>query len=142
MNTREYPGAFTETVDAPPSKQNGRGTAAGKQRFTLIPFNDITVGSDRAYLVKGIIPYGGLVVVWGPPKCGKSFWTFDLMMHVALGRDYRGHRVQQGPVIYLALEGGRGFQARIEAFRQQFLPEHQHLVPLSLITDAVNLVRD
>ena len=27
----------------------------------------------------------GLAVVWGAPKCGKSFWTFDVLMHVALG---------------------------------------------------------
>ena len=27
------------------------------------------------------IPRVGLVVVWGPPKCGKSFWAFDLAMH-------------------------------------------------------------
>ena len=70
------------------------------------------------YLVKGIIPRAGLVVVWGPPKCGKSFWTFDLVMHVALAWDYRGRRVQHGAVVYLALEGGKGFEARVEAFRR------------------------
>ena len=30
-------------------------------------------------------------------------------MHIALGRSYRGHRVRQGPVVYLALEGGLDF---------------------------------
>ena len=59
-------------------------------RFRLVPFDRITVGAERVYLVKGIIPAAGLVVVWGPPKCGKSFWTFDLVMHVALGWKYRG----------------------------------------------------
>ena len=33
---------------------------------------------------------------------------FDLSMHIALGREYRGKRVQQGSVVYLALEGGKG----------------------------------
>src|SRR5207237_86449 len=78
-------------------------------KFQLRPFDEIAVGSERAYLVKGLIPRAGLVVVWGPPKCGKSFWTFDLAMHVALGWEYRGRRVQQGSVVYLALEGGKGF---------------------------------
>ncbi len=81
---------------------------------------------------QGIIPRVGLVVVWGPPKCGKSFWAFDLVMHVALGWEYRGRRVQQGPVVYLALEGGEGFRARIEAFRQSFLPEVPEPVPFYL----------
>ena len=71
--------------------------------------------SQPNYLVKGIIPRDGITVVWGPPKCGKSFWTFDLVMHIVLGRAYRGHRVQQGAVVYLALEGGHGFRARVEA---------------------------
>ena len=81
----------------------------------------------------------GLVVVWGPPKCGKSFWMFDLSMHIALGWGYRGRRVQQGPVVYLALEGGRGFTHRVEAFRRR------HSVtdaPFYLITDRTDLVAD
>ena len=65
-------------------------------RLALVSFDQIQVGTSRAYLVKGLIPSNGLSIVWGPPKCGKSFWTFDLAMHVALGREYRGRRVQQG----------------------------------------------
>jgi hypothetical protein len=110
-------------------------------RFRLRAFNSITVGSERVYLVKGIIPRPGLIVVWRPPKCGKSFWTFDLVMHVALAWDYRGRRVQQGAVVYLALEGGKGFEARIEAFRQRHLREDA-AVPFFLIADALNLVKD
>jgi hypothetical protein len=112
-------------------------------RFRLRPFEEITLCSERAYLVKGIIPRSGLVVVWGPPKCGKSFWIFDLVMYAALGwEEYRGRRVQQGPVVYIALEGGAGFRARVEAFRQRFLSEVPDRVPFYLLTDAVNLVRD
>src|SRR5262245_38655692 len=53
-------------------------------RIKLIPFDEIKLGTEPRYLVKGIIPREGLVVVWGPPKCGKSFWTFDVAMHVSL----------------------------------------------------------
>jgi hypothetical protein len=111
-------------------------------RFRLIPFDAVTVGSERVYLVKGLIPRTGLIVAWGPPKCGKSFWTFDLVMHIALGWEYRGRRVQQGPVVYLALEGGKGFEARIEAFRQRFLPQDADPVPFYLLSAPVNLVKD
>jgi hypothetical protein len=111
-------------------------------RFRLVPFDEITLGSDRVYLVKGIIPRSGLVVIWGSPKCGKSFWTFDLAMHVALGWEYRGRRVHQGVVVYLALEGGHGFRARIEAFRQRFLSEDPDPVSFYLITDALDLAKD
>ena len=111
-------------------------------RFRLRCFDEITIGTDRPYLVKGIIPRTGLVVVWGPPKCGKSFWTFDFVMHVALGWEYRGRRVHQGPVVYLALEGGKGFEGRIEAFRQLYLQETPDRVPFYLIADPINLAKD
>jgi hypothetical protein len=110
-----------------------------KTRFHLTPFRDITITEDVAYLVKDLIPRMGLVVVWGPPKCGKSFWMFDLSMHIALGREYRGRRVEEGPVVYLALEGGKGFTHRVEAFRR-----HHSVTdaPFYLITDRTDLVND
>jgi hypothetical protein len=111
-------------------------------RLKLVPFDNITVGSTAVYLVKGIIPRTGLTVVWGPPKCGKSFWTFDLVMHVALSRPYRGRRVWGGPVVYLALEGAEGFKARIEAFRMRHLAEQAEAVPFFLMAARIDLIKD
>src|SRR5947209_12073769 len=91
----------------------------GPRRFQLRRFDELKPGTERTYLVKGLIPRVGLVVAWGPPKCGKSFWAFDLAMHVALGREYRCRRVQQGGVVYCAFEGGGGFNVRAEGFRQE-----------------------
>ena len=107
--------------------------------FHLTRFRDIAITEGIAYLVKDLIPTPGLVVVWGPPKCGKSFWMFDLSMHIALGREYRGKRVQNGSVVYLALEGGKGFTHRVEAFRR-----HHSVTdaPFYLITDRTDLVKD
>jgi hypothetical protein len=111
-------------------------------RIRLVAFNDIRLGTARRDLVKGIIPRIGLTVVWGPPKSGKSFWTFDLMMHVALGWAYRGRRVHQGPVVYCAFEGQSGIEARVEAFRQRFLAEDHESPPFYLEPVTLNLVAD
>jgi RecA-family ATPase len=126
---------------------NGRRPASklaaiAPRRFHLVPFNDLNPGTGPAYLVKGLIPRVGIVAVWGPPKCGKSFWAFDLAMHSALGRDYRGRRVAAGAVVYCAFEGAEGFKARAAAFR-----EHHHLgdvaeVPFFLVPTRMNLVKD
>jgi hypothetical protein len=108
-------------------------------RFKLIRFNNITLQTAPAYLVAGLIPRVGLMVIWGPMKCGKSFWTFDLFMHVALGWQYRGRKVRQGEIVYLALEGHAGFHCRVEAFRQ----EHDVTdAPFYLITARTDLVKD
>ena len=63
-------------------------------------------------------------------------------MHVALGWEYRGHRVHQGPVIYCAFEGQTGIEARVEASRWRILSEHQNPVPFYLQPVTINLVRD
>jgi hypothetical protein len=107
-----------------------------------MPFDSISLTTDRRYLVKGIIPYPGLTVIWGPPKSGKSFWTLDLAMHVALGREYRGRRVQVGPVVYCCFEGQSGVSARIEAFRQRFMPEEADRVPFYLQPAPMDLIKD
>ena len=118
------------------------------RRFTLLRLDQITIPAGRSYLVKGLIPRQGLIVAWGPPKCGKSFWAFDLAMHVALGREYRDRRVQQGPVVYVAAEGASGQGARVAAWRTRngidagpvdfaLLPERP-----ALVADADQLIAE
>ena len=122
---------------------NKRPAHDGKPtRFALVPFDQIEISAGASYLVKGLIPRAGLVVVWGPPKCGKSFLTFDLSMHVALGWEYRGRRVKQGCVVYCALEGAQGFRARVEAFRREKLDGNAPSPPFHLMASALNLVVD
>ena len=128
--------------ELPPLDHNGRGQRTASPRIHLIPFDEIRLGTTRRDLVKGLIPRVGLTVIWGPPKCGKSFWTFDTMMHVVLGWLYRGRRVHQGPVVYCAFEGQTGFEARVAAFRQRFLANHIGKVPFYLEPVTLDLVRD
>jgi hypothetical protein len=111
-------------------------------RFTLRAFNEIKLSSSAPYLVKGLIPREGLIPIWGEAKCGKSFWTFDLMMHVALGWDYRGRRTHQGAVVYFVLEGEHGIAARAEAWRRAKLSEDTSEVPFFLVATRLDLVGD
>jgi hypothetical protein len=114
---------------------------APESRFKLIRFSDIELGIDRAYLVKGLIPKDSLTVVYGSPKCGKTFWTFDLGMHIALGREYRGHLVEYGSVVYIASEGQRGLTARAVAFqKKRMTPEDDP--PFHLLATRLDLVND
>jgi hypothetical protein len=117
---------------------NGHDSRTSTGNFTLVRFCDIQLGKEPPYLVRGLIPREGLTVVWGPPKCGKTFWVFDLMMHVALEWKYRGLRVEPGPVVYVACEGERGLAARAEAFRQTHLAESDD-PPFYLLTTRLDL---
>jgi hypothetical protein len=130
------------------ARHKGNGRADAAPRFRLIPFDEITQTPGSRFVVKNLIPAEGLTVVWGAPKCGKTFWVFDLAMHIALGREYRGRRVAQGPVIYIACEGERGLSARTEAFRRTKLTPADvanfFLLPtrLDLVAEAGLLIGD
>ena len=108
----------------------------------LVPFSELKLGAARRYLVKGLIPRTGMTVIWGPPKCGKSFWLFDCLMHVALAWEYRGRRVHAGPVVYCAFEGQGGIGARAEAFRLNKMDNHDGEVPFFLQPVSLDLVKD
>jgi AAA domain/Domain of unknown function (DUF6371) len=129
-------------LDAAPPWRNEPDERAQKARFELIPFDKIAFDTTPAYLVKGLIPRVGLCVFWGPPKCGKSFLVFDLMMHIALCWQYRGRRVRQGAVVYCALEGCAGFKNRVEAFRLTHLPDNAGEVPFHLMASPMSLDAD
>jgi hypothetical protein len=96
----------------------------------------------RPYIVKDLIPRGGLVVFWGPPKCGKSFFVSDLALHVALGWVYRGRQVEAGTVVYITCEGQSGFPARIEAVRKTWLANVPAVPPFHLLPTRLDLVHD
>jgi AAA domain len=112
------------------------------RRFKLVSFGDMRPGLEPLYLVDELIPIAGLVDVWGKAKCFKSFWTLDLMLHVAMGWEYRDRLVRQGAVVYCAFEGGHGYKKRIEALRRHYAIEEGITVPLYVMAGQANLVRE
>ena len=111
-------------------------------RFKLVAFDDMKPGLEQLYLVDELIPVAGLVDIWGKPKCFKSFWTLDLMFHVAMGWEYRDRSVQQGAVVYCAFEGAHGYKKRIEAIRRHYELEDGQHVPLYIMPGQANLIAD
>jgi hypothetical protein len=105
--------------------------------FPLLAFKDVRLDlAWRNYLVKGLLPRSGLAVIWGPPKCYKSFWAMDVALFIARGCEYRGHRVQQAPVVYIMLEGREGLGARKEALARHYGIDD---APLYFITTTLDL---
>jgi hypothetical protein len=134
--------AFDKGGEAKPGGTASREREKPGSLIHLIRFEDIKLDTERSDLVEGMIPRVGLTVLWGPPKCGKTFWIFDVMMHVALGWKYRGKRVHQGVVVYCAFEGQQGIKKRKVAFEQRHLEEYGETVPFFLMPVTMDLVKD
>lgn len=72
------------------------------------------------WLVKGLVPEDSMGMIFGASGTYKSFIAIDLAMHIAHGMDWAGLRTKQGPVAYIAAEGGAGISRRLDAWCDQF----------------------
>lgn len=112
---------FADKIGARPAATPVQGgpmiVNANAAKWSLTPLADID-DTPIQWAVQGIIPQHGLTVIFGKPKSGKSFVAIDLAAAIATGRDWHGHPVQQGKVIYIAGEGRFGMRARFAAWAE------------------------
>jgi hypothetical protein len=118
---------------------------AGKS-FDIVWAGDCSGVAMNTDFVEGLLTDGGASVIYGPSNCGKSFWILDLAVAVATGTPFRGELgVDQGAVIYVALEGSLGVRNRLEALRREGrlldrTPLFLCFAPVSLL-DATHAVK-
>lgn len=73
--------------------------------FNFQPINKLLNTSKRVeWLVDGLLTKGGISLIVGKPKSGKSTIIRQLTKSVTRGEEFLGRTVAQGSVLYLALE--------------------------------------
>lgn len=94
------------------------------------------------YICKGVLDAGDMMVVFGESGALKSFFTLDLLMHIATGRDYHGHRVHRTGVLLIAGEGGQGMRRRLKAWCIRHAITKRALPPVFVATQPADLMFD
>lgn len=104
-----------------------RGNGAAPKDETLVRLGALmgTQFPPIRWVVRGIIPEG-LTLLAGKPKSGKSWLALGAAYAVAIGGQTLGQNVEQGDVLYLALEDN---QRRLQSRLQQIIgldvvPDH------------------
>ena len=87
-------------------------------RYTLVTGDAVQDFPPLEWRVKDVLPASGLAAIYGPPSSGKSFLALDMAAAIADGGTWFGHAVKPAPVVYVALEGERGFPKRVKAWTQ------------------------
>lgn len=99
---------------------------------------------DPDPLIFGLLDRGSVAILSGKFGTYKSFLALDWACHVALGRPWAGHDVDQAvPVVYIAAEGQVGVKRRVRGWRRRHLDgEHLPRGALTVIPQRVVLELD
>jgi archaellum biogenesis ATPase FlaH len=101
-------------------------------RFKTIAELYAAPAEEVSYSVTGLLPTGGLSVLAGKPKAGKTTFARQLAVAVAQGEPFLDRETESGTVLYVAIEEK---QAEVIAhFRQLGLHDSD---PVHVITGAV-----
>jgi AAA domain/Primase C terminal 2 (PriCT-2)/Bifunctional DNA primase/polymerase, N-terminal len=82
----------------------------------FVPASQFASAQRVEWHIKHVLPKRGLIVIYGEPGSSKSFFALDMVAHVARGLPWRGHKVRQANVAYIAAEGVAGFGNRLAAY--------------------------
>jgi hypothetical protein len=107
--------AFSALPDEPP------GDDGQSLRYQLQPWGTFMQHQAKTvWFIHGVLPAAELAVMYGASGSGKSFMALDMAMAVARGEPWRGCKVKQGTVAYIAAEGANGMRKRLAAYAHQY----------------------
>ncbi len=111
-----------------------------KPQLYSIPWDRLDeVGAESEWLVYQVITAGQVSMIVGPSQHGKSFFAVELGMAVARGVEFFGHHSEQGGVLYIAAESGRGLKKRLRAYRTWHDLKAKDPLPFVLLPGKFNL---
>jgi hypothetical protein len=119
-----------------PAAQPASEQTKPKRKVELIPWRDLQDVKVR-WLVEDVLPASSFAAIYGRPGSYKSFVALSLAACIASGRDAFGKAVEQGPVIYVAGEGGAGLKRRRDAILRHMGLEDD--LPIYFVKSQLNL---
>lgn len=90
-------------------------------------------------LVSGYLYRDTLAMLYGPSGSGKTFQAVAWALHIATGRWWEGHRVEQAPVLYVISEGARMMAQRVQAWTDHHGVDLGDAQPIHWHTGTINL---
>lgn len=112
------------------------------EKFKFYSLLEISNRPRLKWIIKNILPKAELGVIFGESTAGKSFVALDMMMSIARGVEWNGHKTLQGQVAYVCAEGSGGLRNRIRAYAQHHNMTDEDLArtPLITLTDTPNFM--
>jgi hypothetical protein len=109
-------------IDYERAKRRARRVLDAEEAPPHEPLRALSIGELYArpkpgWRVDQVLPDGALAELVGDSESLKSFIAIHMGLCIASGRaDFFNYKVKQGPVLYIAAEGGGAFQFRLRAW--------------------------
>jgi AAA domain len=85
-----------------------------------ISWKDVQPPLDDNFLIQDWFERGAFILTIGSPGAGKTNVALSQAFAIASGTQWAGKDVHKGLCVYVAAEGSRGFQRRVEAYKRRF----------------------
>jgi hypothetical protein len=115
---------------------NGRDNNSPWREIEIQRFPAMKANLATPSLVKGVLEHQQLSLIFGDTGCGKTFLALHLSTCIATGRNWLGHKTDQGSTVYIAAEAGRSVANRVAAIKHA---TGLFDVPLLAVTSPVDL---
>lgn len=91
-----------KTID---SAYTGETRHPARKAFDLMTISDLMKSKETIeFIVDGMLTVGGISIISGDPKAGKSTLVRQLTLAIARGNEFLGRKCIKGACVYLALE--------------------------------------
>ena len=127
---------FDETRTKIAQLQERRGVGIARRLPVLTGPELEEAAESMTWLIDGILPEQTMGMLFGASGTFKSFIALDAALHIVHGLPWLGRRTTQGPVLWLAAEGGISFGHRAKAWRlARRLPASKDLIGIPVSID-------
>ncbi len=134
----DFDDGLTDTAEYAAMDAHSGPKSVAKLRL-IFPFDEQEPAAPEARdFVEDLLCDGALSLGFGESGVGKTWAVSYLALCVALGWPFHGRDVEQGGVVYLAMEGATGLRQRIEAFRREHGMKETSCARLAIVSDTVN----
>ena len=118
----------------------GRGSDRASTSLRPLSVAELLRRETPKWLVRGLLPARGFIVIFGASYSGKTFLALDVATTLSRNdRRWFGRRVRGGGVVYVASEGQ--LQVRVRAYLAHHGLDAEALPRLRIIPATVNLLR-
>ncbi len=115
---------------------------ASARGVPFLPLDGLRQSAEAVeWLVKRTVPADSIGMLFGGSGTFKTYLALDMALHICHGLRWLGKRTRQGPVIYIAAEGGAGLWARIQAWHHARGLDWRK-APLYVVPVALDLAQD